>query len=32
MLEFYCVLIFIALAGSSVWLIHALEGLMESEP
>jgi hypothetical protein len=32
MLEFWCIAIFAALSASSLWLIYALEGLMESEP
>jgi len=32
MLEFWCIAIFAALAASSIWLIHALDGMMESEP
>jgi hypothetical protein len=31
MLEFWCVAIFAGLTGSSLWLIHALDGMMEGE-
>jgi hypothetical protein len=32
MLEFWCIVIFAALAASSIWLIHGLDGMMEGEP
>jgi len=32
MLEFYCIAIFAALSSASIWLIRALDGMMESEP
>lgn len=31
MLEFYCVLIFLGLSASSIWLISALDKMMEGE-
>lgn len=31
MLEFWCVAIFLALSVSTVWLIAALDGMMEGE-
>jgi hypothetical protein len=32
MLEFWCIAIFAGLSASSIWLIYALDELMESEP
>jgi hypothetical protein len=32
MLEFWCAVIFLALVGSSVWLIVALDQMMGAEP
>jgi hypothetical protein len=31
MLEFWCVILFLVLSVSSIWLIYALEGLMGEE-
>ncbi len=32
MLEFWCIAIFAALSASSIWLIYALDRMMEGEP
>ena len=32
MLEFWCIVIFLVLTLLSVWLIHALDRMMEKEP
>ncbi len=32
MLEFWCIVIFLALSVSTVWLIEALDKMMEGEP
>ena len=32
MLEFYCVGIFLVLSASTIWLIGALDKMMEGEP
>ncbi len=32
MLEFWCIMIFLALSVSTIWLIRALDKMMEGEP